>query len=671
MQNDRRSFLKLGAATLAALPLSLRTALAMPAKARTGTIADVEHVVILMQENRSFDHYFGTLRGVRGFDDPRAITLPGGQPVWRQPKTPGDAETVSPFHLDTRTTFAQGMASLDHSWKKSHRLWQHHDAWIAVKGEMTMGYFTRADLPFYHALADAFTICDAYHCSIFGPTNPNRLFLFSGTSGLSVGNDGNQVISNPPDEANETAAIANDAKGFAGYGWTTYAERLQAAGIDWRVYQEFDNYGDNALAYFANFRGPAAAPDLLARGRGCVAGSDAGNAKTSRGEHLVAAFADDVKHDRLPQVSWIVAPYILCEHPSATPGYGESLTSRLLEALASNPEVWAKTAFILNYDENDGFFDHVPPLVPAIHPSIGLSTADTMAENYLWEPVGFGPRVPLIVASPWTRGGFVNSQLCDHTSVIRFLEKRFGVMEPNISPWRRAVSGDLTSMFDFAQNDGGMTVAGGDDAIARADAQAALPQPTRPAGNALPRQETGQRPARPLPYDFDVAFEAAPGGVKLAFDNRGSAGAGFIVYSAAAGEGPWFYTVEAGKTLQQALTLSGKPDLSVHGSNGFYRRFAGGGLAAVARHDAATQSLVLNLHNDGGASAALTVRDGYSGATHRYAIAAGASAEHRQPIAADDHWYDLTVSGRGIVRQLAGHIETGRASKSDPAIGRT
>ncbi len=145
----------------------------------------------------------------------------------------------------------------------------------------------------------------------------------TGTSGLAVGNSGNQVIINPPDEPNETADPANDDAAFQSYGWTTYAERLQAAGIDWRVYQEFDNYGDNALAYFGAFRGRDAHPALLARGRGWPAGSNAQNAKTSRGEHLVAAFAADVQADRLPQVSWIVAPYILCEHPSATPGYGE------------------------------------------------------------------------------------------------------------------------------------------------------------------------------------------------------------------------------------------------------------------------------------------------------------------------------------------------------------
>ena len=451
MRRDRRSLLKMTAAAagFSLLPPNLRAVLADPAPSRTGTIKDIEHVVILMQENRAFDHYFGTLRGVRGFSDPRAITLPNGKPVWFQPD---GSRVVTPFRLDTRTTSAQCMKSLDHSWKGSHDLWKHHDAWIPTKTDLTMGYFTRADLPFYYALADAFTICDAYHCSVFGPTSPNRLHLFSGTSGLTAGRDDVTAVANPKDEENETADMANDATAFRAFEWETYAERLQQAGIDWRVYQEYDNYGDNALAYFRNFRSGVTLTDLHARARMAVDGSTAANAKASRGEHLVAAFAKDVADGRLPQVSWIVAPYIMCEHPTACPSYGESLTARLLDALAANPDVWAKTAFILNYDENDGFFDHMPPPVPAISSDMGAGTVDSTGEIYKGVPFGLGPRVPMLVVSPWTAGGFVNSEVFDHTSVLRFLEARFGVAAPNISPWRRAVTGDLTSVFDFSQD---------------------------------------------------------------------------------------------------------------------------------------------------------------------------------------------------------------------------
>ena len=410
---DRRQFLQwaAGAALGAtALPPGVAEALALPANRATGTLRDVEHVVILMQENRGFDHYFGTMRGVRGFGDPRPIALPSGQPVWKQPAKDG-VSTVSPFHLDTASTRAESIFSLDHSWKGSHARWMRHDAWVPAKGALTMGYFTRGDIPFYYALADAFTVCDAYHCSIFSQTTPNRLFLFTGTSGLAAGDDSKIVIANPPEETNETADPAHDGPGFKGLTWPTYAERLQAAGVSWRIYQEYDNYGDNGLAYFANFRGVGPESPLYQRGRAWVPGASAANAKTSQGEHLVAAFAADVAADRLPQVSWIVPSYHLCEHPTATPSDGAFLTARLIAALAANPKVWAKTVFILNYDENDGFFDHVPPPIPPVGTAAGKSTVATTYEDYHGEPVGLGPRVPMIVVSPWTKGGFVNSEL--------------------------------------------------------------------------------------------------------------------------------------------------------------------------------------------------------------------------------------------------------------------
>ncbi len=688
-EKNRREFLKLAAASagatagLGVLPGAIRDALAIPARRVTGTIKDVEHVVILMQENRSFDHYFGTLRGVRGFGDPRPIPLPNGKPVWYQPKTQGADDYVLPFRLDAQATAAQCMDSLDHSWKGSHDRWKHHDAWVATKGEMTMGHFTREDIPFYHALADAFTICDDYHCSIFGPTNPNRLFLFTGTNGLSVGHDGIQAIKNP-EEYNGSADIANDGARFAGYTWTTYAERLQAAGVDWRVYQEYDNYGDNALAYFANFRGKTAPSELHRRARSWAKGSNSDNVASSRGEYLVSAFAKDVADNRLPQVSWIVAPYIVCEHPTACPAYGESLVARLIAALAANPAVWAKTVFILNYDENDGFFDHVPPLVPAISREMGISTVDVTGEIYKGVPVGFGPRVPLIVVSPWTKGGWVNSQLFDHTSVVRFLETRFGVAAPEISPWRRALSGNLTSVFDFDTPDPAWAAALPDasGAIARADETCKLGEPALPAQQVLTLQETGQRPARALPYDLHVAGSAgaSPNTYRLDFDNRGAVGAGFIVYSAAAGEGPWFYTVEAGKRISDTLPAANdRYDLSVYGPNGFLHRFAGrfdaaGNLEAETRYDATPQSLTLVLRNGGAAPCTVSVANSYSSETPRtHVVAGGTTVEDSWPIAPSDHWYDLAVTSPidgEFLRRFAGHIETGQPSRSDPAIAR-
>src|SRR3984885_12076479 len=187
MAMDRRAFLQLlstGAAS-AAFPASIARALKIPANNATGTIADVEHIVFLMQENRSFDHYFGTLRGVRGFGDPRAVRLPSGDPVWNQPN---GATPVLPFHPTAPNLGLQFFEDLPHDWKTTHLAWNggKYDGWVPNKGTSTMAYLTRNDIPFHYALADAFTVCDAYHCSFLGPTDPNRYLMWTGW----VGNDG-------------------------------------------------------------------------------------------------------------------------------------------------------------------------------------------------------------------------------------------------------------------------------------------------------------------------------------------------------------------------------------------------------------------------------------------------------------------------------------------------
>jgi phospholipase C len=686
LETDRRRFLSLAAG--ATVFPAIARALELPAARVTGTIDDVEYVVILMQENRAFDHYFGTLRGVRGFDDPRAISLPNGDPVWRQPKTRAGAtmagaDCVAPFHLDTASTRAQSIFSLDHSWKGSHALWKDHDCWVPTKGPMTMGYFKREDIPFYYALADAFTICDGYHASIHGPTNPNRLFLFTGTSGLAVGRDGGTAVANPPDETNETADPANDSKTFKALDWTTYAERLEAAGVSWKLYQEFDNYGDNALAYFAQFRGLDPASSLHRRGRAWVEGASAENARTSRGDFLVRAFAKDVAAGELPRVSWIVTSYPLSEHPQASPAEGQRLVARLIEALTARPDVWAKTVFILNYDENDGFFDHVPPPVPAIRAGMGKCTTDVAGEIYHGEPVGLGPRVPLLVVSPWTRGGFVNSQTFDHTSVIRFLERRFGVMEPQITPWRRAVCGDLTSVFDFETPNAvlaGLALPDTSGLPGRAAAAKTLPWPTPPAHPEPARQEPGRRLARPLPYRFEADTVAEADGVRLRIVNQGEAGATFNLYGQA-GEGPWFYTVGAGLSVEDHLPISpGGYDLSLHGPNGFFRRFRGTGPVSGAAapevqagFDPRRGVLHVTLTNAGTGSCALEVASRLRGGARRRRLGPGAVARLAWPLRQDAHWYDLAVTSDhdpAFLRHLAGHGETGRPSLSDPGIGR-
>ncbi len=405
------------AAGAAVLPLSLRRALAATlTDPPGGSLADIEHIVILMQENRSFDHYFGTMPGVRGFADPDAIRLPDGNPVFYQPRPAhGGPGYLTPFHFDTRTTSAQATPGTDHSWPTQHEAWNHGamDQWVTAKGPYTMGYFTQADIPFHRALARAFTICDNYHCSVLGPTNPNRLYMWTGMIDPDA-TGGGPVIDDSP--AYDNVILS----------WTTYPERLQRAGISWQVYQEEDNFDDNALAWFRQFaRAPTSSPLWQQGMRKRAAGW----------------FEDDARRGRLPQVSWLVAPTAQSEHPDYFPAAGAEYIASKLDAIASNPGLWHTTLFIVCYDENDGLFDHVPP---------PTAPAGTPGEFVGGEPIGLGFRVPALVISPWSAGGYVCSDVLDHTSLIRVIERRFGVAEPNISAFRRGTCGDFSTALRFS-----------------------------------------------------------------------------------------------------------------------------------------------------------------------------------------------------------------------------
>ncbi|MGO9293609.1 MAG: alkaline phosphatase family protein [Streptosporangiaceae bacterium] len=450
------------AAAAGPLPASLTRALAAAGAAPPRLdLRDIGHVVILMQENRSFDHYFGTMPGIAGFADPRAMRLPDGSPVFQQPDLMHRQGYLTPFHLDTRTTSAQATPDLDHSWRTQHDAWAHGrmDGWIAAKGPFAMGYFTQADIPFHWALAQAFTICDNYHCSVLGATDPNRLYAWTGTID-PAGQAGGPVTTDAPTFSGQTSL-----------SWTTYPERLGRAGISWQIYQEEDNYDNNPLEWFAQYQAAPPSSALYQRG---LARQPAGT------------FEADALAGRLPQVSWLIAPAAQSEHPRYFPAAGAEYIAQKLAAIAANPQVWARTVFILTYDENDGLFDHVPPPVPP---------PGTPGEFVGGEPIGLGFRVPAIIVSPWTAGGRVCSQVFDHTSLLRLLETRFGVTEPNISGWRRRTCGDLTAALrapaaPYSDHRAGLGLAAAGQALLTAQHQVSVnPPPMVPSVNEpLPRQ---------------------------------------------------------------------------------------------------------------------------------------------------------------------------------------
>ncbi|MDJ0343677.1 phospholipase C, phosphocholine-specific [Streptomyces sp. H10-C2] len=634
---SRRTLLGSAVATGAALgagalPAGLQQALAAPAQ--QGTLDDVEHVVVLMQENRSFDHYFGTLNGARGYGDSSLLRFPNGSDVLHQ-RLLGSVggTTLLPWHLDTATSDAQRIFDLDHSWDGTHSAWANgqYNNWVPAKSWYTMGYYRRQDIPFQYALADAFTLCDQYFCSTMASTNPNRLYLWSGMVDPH-GTGGGPVVDNSE----------------KGYAWTTYPERLQAAGVSWKVYQQEDNYDDNALAWFKQYQNASKDSPLHVNGM------------VKRGPD---DFAQDVAAGNLPAVSWVVAPTDQSEHPNHPPAQGADFTSSyVLEALAAHPEVWAKTVVLLNYDENDGFFDHViPPAAPDGTPDEFINGA----------PIGLGPRVPMIVISPWSRGGRINSEVFDHTSVLRFLENWTGVREPNISAWRRTVCGDLMSAFDF-RTPATTFPPLPDTKKLLADLaeqhKKVLPPLFPPLVQHFPEVEPGDRPSLPTGYRFGSSSrtDTAKGLLWITIDNLGTLGAGLSMYTVNHRRfGAWRYTLPVGGSVTDyfsAQSVSGGPyDIDTHGPDGFLRGYQGDvrtwtnpakahpEIAAVEEPN----GIRLTLTNTGGKAATFTLP------TQQITVAPGGSEAAVVP-ATNAGRYDFTVTadtGDGFARRFAGRLQ--------------
>lgn len=824
--NSRRDFLKnaallaAGGGVLGAIPESIQRALAIEPTAGS-TFMDAEHIVILMQENRSFDHSYGTLRGVRGFNDPRAVTTQNGNPVWLQTNRAG--ETYAPFRLNIKETKATWMGCLPHGWRDQslarNEGW--HDRWLIQKAPskkdysafpLTLGYYNREDIPFYYALADAFTVCDQNFCSSLTGTTPNRLHLWSGT------------IREKQSQLSKACVDNGDADHDTMVSWKTFPERLEEAGIPWRVYQNevyldtgldseadrwLTNYGDNPLEYFSQYgvrfharhhqhceslaktlpeelakleatpepwsdavkkqvnskrakvaaakrdleefteekfaKLPAAQQNIHRKGFATNErdpnfraldsvtyrdGDAEKEAKVPKGD-LFHQFREDARTGKLPAVSWLVAPENFSDHPSA-PWYGAWYVSEALEILTQNPEVWRKTIFILCYDENDGYFDHVPPFVPP-HPdrpetgkvSAGIDTSveHTKGEHGHTGPIGLGYRVPLVIASPWSRGGYVCSEVFDHTSILRLLEKvlshkfRRPIRETNISNWRRAICGDLSSVFrpyrgekiefpkpverkafveSILQAKSKPVPAG----FTKLDAAAVEKSKKDPSACSwMPRQEPGTRPSCALPYELAVdgalSADRSAYAVRFAagrdvFGDR-AAGAPFQVRSLAEGDKGQvrFYAVTAGGRIEDQWTLSnGAYHFQVLGPNGFFREFRGSGndpavdisVEPARANGVLTGDIVVRLVNrDAQKTHRVYIEDASYGANRQVvelglAGSKSAQAEITISLGKTQGWHDARIGIEGVSgfeKRYAGRVETGRESVTDPAMAGT
>jgi phospholipase C len=413
----------------------LHDALALPGRCGA-RLTDIEHVVFFIQENRSFDHYFGAYRGVRGFADRHPLKLKDGSglPVFAQPGYPasGFGGRLYPFHLDVSAS-GECVHDITHDWGPQHRSWnggrmdgfvREHLADEGANGAVTMGHYTRADLPYYYALADAFTICDSYHCSVLGPSDPNHVYIVSATLD-PAGRSGGPLIRN----RSRNRQVS----------WTTMPEQLRERGISWKVYSGAEPLQDtiatdNPFPIFAQYWSD---PYLHARGIAPTFPSD---------------FKRDVDNGELPQVSWIYSSIVDSEHPPFSVHTGQATTASIISTLTSRPALWAKTVLFITWDENGAFFDHVAPTTPPPGTAGEHVTVEPLpsAAQGIRGPIGLGFRVPLLIVSPFTRGGLVCSERFDHTSLLRFLEARFAVEVPHLSAWRRSVTGDLTGAFNFA-----------------------------------------------------------------------------------------------------------------------------------------------------------------------------------------------------------------------------
>ena len=449
----RRELMKIGAAAGAAelaafLPgcNAISSAVSGGTSTTSGacaTINSIDHVVIFIQENRSFDHYFGSYRGVRGFSDQAAS--------FQQPDPANTTSTPSgilmPFHLDTSKTNSACTADISHDWIPQHQSWNNGamNGFVTSRlpinandAILTMGYYTRADLPYYYAVADAFTLCDNYFCSVIGPTDPNRLYTMAASID-PAGQNGGPLLQ---------TLVANRSSFFGQLTYTTMPEQLQARGISWKVYTSPDQnilnsiFSDNVLSYFKNFQNPSS--PLY---------------QNAFLPQFPTDFLSDALSGNLPQVSWVIASVVDSDHPPAPSLFGEITLSAIITALSANPLQWAKTALFVTYDENGGFYDHVAPVTAPPGTAGEYVTAPAVPDPTVAGspaipgPIGLGFRVPMLVISPFSRGGLMSSSLFDHTSVLRFLETRFGAEVPNLSAWRRATVGDMTAAFNFSKTD--------------------------------------------------------------------------------------------------------------------------------------------------------------------------------------------------------------------------
>ena len=432
-----------------------------------GSIADIKHVVILMQENRSFDEYFGTFPGATGLNDPGGVfdNLYGKD---------ANQNDIKPFRMSTFTASGLERDNASHSWVDFQALftggkYNTPNRWARQGHESVVGYYAANDIPFHWELARTFVLCDHFFASALSATAANRLYLVSGCAmdPMLVQNPDYTPIQPPPPQLKLWPGPAlgpgmtegnDDPANIDSYdegqpSWSSYPDLLSKAGVGWRIYDETSLTNTIPCPNPTNGWGTM---NILTR----FASWNNNNYGTSEHNQLEGGgFETDCNNGNLPPVSWIIPPFWASEWENNHPSDGAAYIAQKLAAILNGTDkegspLWSSTVFIVIWDESGGHFDHVLPQPAAV------GTPGEYFANPPWDPTQpFGPgfRVPAIVVSPWTFNQGVQQQPFDFTSILRFLElvtKNFvppgGVpCAPNIDSWRRNTFGDLTSVFNW------------------------------------------------------------------------------------------------------------------------------------------------------------------------------------------------------------------------------
>ncbi|PWY90012.1 non-hemolytic phospholipase C precursor, partial [Aspergillus heteromorphus CBS 117.55] len=414
-----------------------------------GSLKDIKHVVIFMQENRSWNSYFGTMAGVRGFNDPNVQVNSDGLPVWYQQVDPDmstDTKTLLPWYLGYQggnsTDAIQCMAAGDNGYTDSHAALNDglNNHWARNNTPWSWGYLKRDDIPIQYAIAEGWTAGDMYQESQVTSTNPNRVTLVSGSVNVPGGpqspDQGGVYIDN-----NVTPGCDSYNINCYPLKWKTIFEVYEDAGVSWQVYQDRDNFDDNPLARFEQFQNASSSSPLAQKGLSYLG---------------LEGFYEAAANGTLPEISFIVGPAELSEHPPYMPKDGGWLQKQVVESVINSPE-YSSTLLMISYDESGGYGDHVVPY---------HSPKDTPGE-WMEDPygmfgkvfVGPGVRVPFYMVSPWTRGNRVFTERADHNSQILFLEQWLeargydNVQTPEMVHWRREHMSNLVNALDLDNPD--------------------------------------------------------------------------------------------------------------------------------------------------------------------------------------------------------------------------